>query len=151
MSLEYEGCNCALSSKCTQPSRGMKAGCYPLEALLQSTFECFYDQQCIDSDNAFQALNSSSVSSRFDVNATIESVFQALMVEEYFINTSYENYFAHCASLHCTYSYSTHSEAMDIVATLLGLYGGLVIICQWMSTFIMKLYRCRIRQIHSQT
>ncbi|CAF4268195.1 unnamed protein product, partial [Rotaria sordida] len=42
--LSYQGCNCGLSSKCVQSSRGMMAGCYPLEALLQSTFQCFYNQ-----------------------------------------------------------------------------------------------------------
>jgi hypothetical protein len=31
---DYEGYSCALSSKCVSPSRGMLAGCYPLEAIL---------------------------------------------------------------------------------------------------------------------
>jgi hypothetical protein len=46
--LLYQGYNCASSSKCVQPSRSMYAGCYLLEALLQSTFECLYNQQCIN-------------------------------------------------------------------------------------------------------
>jgi hypothetical protein len=54
VSLEYEGCNCRLSSRCMQSSRGMMAGCYPLKALLQSTLHCFYDQQCLDPNGNFQ-------------------------------------------------------------------------------------------------
>ncbi|CAF1360546.1 unnamed protein product [Rotaria sordida] len=83
--LSYQGCNCGLSSKCVQSSRGMMAGCYPLEALLQSTFQCFYNQTCIDSNNVFQALNTSSTSSQFLTNSTIESILNKLMIEDYSI------------------------------------------------------------------
>lgn len=95
--LDYNGCSCGLSSKCVQPSQGMMAGCYPLEALLQTTFQCFYNQTCIDSTNTFQALNiSSDVSSEFSINSTVESILDKLMVEDYFVNISYENYFSQC-------------------------------------------------------
>ena len=70
----YQECNCALSSKCIQSSRNMMIGCYPLEALLQSTLQCFYDQQCIDSDGIFSALNSSFISNHFNLNQTIETI-----------------------------------------------------------------------------
>jgi hypothetical protein len=89
--LEYQECTCGLSSKCTQSSRGMKAGCYPLESLLQSTLQCFYNQQCIDPNANFKALDSSSVHSRFATNSTIEDILNKLMVEEYSKNISYEN------------------------------------------------------------
>jgi hypothetical protein len=121
-------------------------GCYPLEALLQSTLQCFYDQQCIDSYGNFKALNSSSISSRFDVNSTVEFILQELMIEEYLINISYENYFAECAPSSCSYLHIGHRNRIDIVMPLIGLYGGLVIIIEWITELIMKLFRRRIRR-----
>ncbi len=135
-----------MSSKCSQSSRGMMVGCYPLEALLQSTLQCFYDQQCIDSYGNFKALNSSSVSSRFDVNSTVEFILQELMIEEYLINMSYENYSAECAPSSCSYSYSGRRNTIYIVTHLIELYGGLVIITKWITVLIMKLYRRRMRR-----
>lgn len=127
------------------------AGCYPLEALLQATLQCFYDQECIDSNGAFRALNSTSSSSRFDVNTTIGSIFQTLMIEEYLNTTSYENYFAQCAPSLCTYSYSTHQKTIAIITSLIELYSGLVIICGWTTVLIIKLYQCRVQRVVPQT
>ena len=127
------------------------AGCYPLEALLQSTLQCFYDQECIDSNDVFRALNSSSSHSRFDVNTTIESIFQTLMIEEYLNTTSYENYFAQCAPSLCSYSYNARQETIDIVTSLIELYSGLVIICGWITALIMRQYRWRLRRVVPQT
>jgi len=52
-SLIYKGCNCEISSRCSQSSRTMISGCHPLEAPLQSTRQYFYDQQCIDANETF--------------------------------------------------------------------------------------------------
>lgn len=147
--VDYEGCNCGVSPKCTQPSGGMLTGCYPIEALLQSTLQCFYNQQCIDSYGNFKALNL-SVSSRFDVNSTVEFILRELMVEKYLINTSYNKYFAECAPSSCSYSYIGHRNAIDSMITLVELYGGLAIITGWITALIMRLCRRRIqRRINS--
>ena len=44
-SILYDQCDCGLSSNCTILLNQTKIGCYPLESFLQSTFQCFYDQQ----------------------------------------------------------------------------------------------------------
>ncbi|CAF0796397.1 unnamed protein product [Didymodactylos carnosus] len=148
--LDYQECDCGMTPKCTQPSRGMMAGCYPLEALLQSTLQCFYDQQCIDSNETFKSLNSSFVSSRFDVNSSIEFIVQQLMVEEYLVNKSYEKYFDQCSPSSCTYSYTGSQDEIDIATSLIGLYGGLVVISQWITVLSIKVYRSRRRRIYPQ-
>ncbi|CAF1345565.1 unnamed protein product [Rotaria sordida] len=149
--LSYQGCNCGLSSKCVQSSRGMMAGCYPLEALLQSTFQCFYNQTCIDSNNVFQALNtSSSTSSQFLTNSTIESILNKLMVEDYSINISYENYFSKCEPLLCSYSYSGHRDILDVTLNITGIYGGLVIIARSIVVLFLKLYRNKNQKVTPQ-
>ena len=146
--LVYTDCNCGCSSKCVQPSRGMMAGCYPLEALFQSTLECLYDQQCIDPTNTFKAMNtSSSKASHFNANATIESIVNQLMIEEYSSNTSYEKYFHQCAPLSCTYSYIDKSNIIEGITNLISLYGGLMIICRLIAMLIVWLFRRRTQRI----
>jgi hypothetical protein len=146
--LDYEGCSCALSSKCVTPSRGMLADCYPLEAILQTTLECLYDQQCIDSTNTFIAMNiSSSNSSRFPLNTTIEFIVNQLMVEEFISNISYESYFNQCAPVSCTYTYVDNHNIFEGITTLIGLYGGLVIICRLIAIFIVKRVLCMRQRV----
>ncbi|CAF1302121.1 unnamed protein product [Adineta ricciae] len=129
--LTYNGCSCEQSSQCVESSRGMFVGCYALEALLKSKLACFYDQQCIDTSQVFQAMDSSSLlSSRFDSNSTIESLVAQLMIEEYTRNLSYEKYLEQCAASSCTYSYVLKRDMIVGITYLLGLYGGLLIICR---------------------
>ncbi|CAF3947890.1 unnamed protein product [Rotaria sordida] len=129
----------------------MMAGCYPLEALLQSTFQCFYNQTCIDSNNVFQALNtSSSTSSQFLTNSTIESILNKLMVEDYSINISYENYFSKCEPLLCSYSYSGHRDMLEVTSNIIGIYGGLVIIARFIVLLFLKLYHNKNQKVTPQ-
>ena len=94
----YDECNCGLSSTCVHSSRGMFSGCYPIEALLQASLGCFYDQECIDPSHTFKALNITYLNtSRFTLNMTIEMLVNELMVEEYTRTISYEKYFNACA------------------------------------------------------
>jgi hypothetical protein len=139
MPVIYDGCNCALSSKCVQSSQGMFSGCYPVEALFRSTLRCFYDQQCIDPNNTFAALNVTPLeSSRFKMNATIESVVNELMVEEYSTNISYENYFHACSPSSCVYAKIKYINTIDGITSLIALYAGLMIICRAISVLMFK-------------
>ncbi|CAF4133929.1 unnamed protein product, partial [Adineta steineri] len=129
--LNYTGCSCSSSSKCVSSSRGMLTGCYPLETIFQTTLHCFYNQQCIDSTNNFNSINISSLeTSRFSVNQTIESVVNELMIEELKFKINYPNYFNACSPSLCIYSYVDKRNAIEGILTLIGLYGGLVIICR---------------------
>ncbi|UJR18485.1 hypothetical protein I4U23_005391 [Adineta vaga] len=137
--LNYNGCSCALSSKCVSPSRGMLAGCYPLESILQSTTECFYDKNCTNQLVDINAINISILSSsRFPLNSTIESIINELMIENLTSSLSYESYFNQCAPLSCIYSYVDNSNIIEGIITLIGLYGGLVIICRLIAILILK-------------
>ena len=150
--LFYDGCSCSLSSKCAQPSMGMLAGCYPIEALLQTTLQCLYRQSCLDQWNTSRALITlASNSSHFLVNSTFEDLAKELMVEEYFSNTSYENYFTQCAPSSCSYSYMDRSNILEGMAILISLYSGLVIIDGAVALMIVKLFRRASRKISPQT
>ena len=152
MPVIYDDCSCSVSSKCVQSSRGMLAGCYPLEALLKTTLQCLYNQTCIDQTNTFKALGIASLSSsRFTLNSTIEALVQRLMVEEYSHNISYEKYFAQCAPPTCSYSYIDRSNLIEGIATLISLYSGLVIIDRVIAVIIVKLFQRLSRRVSPQT
>ena len=84
-------CTCGLSSKCIGPARlnnntisGLFIGCYPLEALLQSSlFFCFYYQSCLgqfQTDNTIFTELNSSLPTHYSINSTIESTISQLMI-----------------------------------------------------------------------
>jgi hypothetical protein len=146
--ISYQECNCGLSSQCSQRSKDIIRGCYPLETLLQSTFQYFYNEKSIH----FKRFNSSlSLSSRILANTTIEIILNELMLENFSINISYEYYFEQCSPLSCNYLYIQRHTSMYILISLISLYGGLVTILQWIVILILKLCRCRTRQINPQT
>ncbi|CAF4085126.1 unnamed protein product, partial [Adineta steineri] len=122
----YGKCNCGTSWTCTQSSQGMMTGCYPLESLLQTTLQCFYNQSCIDSTNKFAQLNISSLkTSQYQVNTTIQLILNNLMIEEYIVNKSYEDYFNQCAPSSCSYNYMKNYQITEGIINIVGLYSGL--------------------------
>ncbi|UJR19158.1 hypothetical protein I4U23_022288 [Adineta vaga] len=137
----YQECNCGLSWKCTQSYRSMMIGCYPLETLLKTNLQCFYNQDCIDSTKTFQQLNISSLKlSQFHINTTIESILNNLMIEEYVINKSYENYFNQCSPSSCLYTYMEDYQLTQGILSIIGLYSGLEILTRCLSILLVKLY-----------
>ena len=144
--IAYDECNCGYSSRCVRPSRGMLAGCYPLEALLQSTLECFYGPSCIYLSTVFPPLDSESLPrSRFDMNESMESIVSQLMVEDYEIRLSYDLYFAQCKPTSCSYSFVRSQRALEIVTVLISLYSGIAIISGCVVLHSIKLRHHRQR------
>ncbi len=122
-------------------------GCYIIEAVLQSTLECFYDQACISRIQSYITYTSPmnvtaldpSLPSQYFVNSTIQNFFDHLMVEQWNKSITYEKYYNHCQPKQCTYTYKTKNTAIDIVTILFGLVGGLVTILQFIVPRLVKL------------
>jgi hypothetical protein len=139
-------CNCATSSTCTEPATfllgsgvnwivpGMMLGCYPIESMLQSTLECIYDQNCLNTitnttfTDLLTALNASRT--RFiPINTTkIESIVNELFIEDWGVNISYENYFNSCQPKTCSYTLVKRFNILYSIGILLTIYTGLCII-----------------------
>ena len=138
-----DSCSCATSSKCFQPAirtdqypfglPGLFIGCSPLETILQSTFECFYNQTCLNdyllSINRTILFNGNrsliSTTDIYPINETVEQILDRLFINQWFINKSYENYYEHCQATHCTYSYIQTFDIFYLITSLLSIYGGL--------------------------
>ncbi|CAF0966699.1 unnamed protein product [Adineta ricciae] len=135
-------CNCGTSSKCTQPVfinntlvDGLYIGCYPVETMLQSSLQCFYNQTCLQMILSYfgelpknMTLRVLSVSSQYGIDETIQEMVDRLFVNQWIINQSYENYFLKCQPTYCTYSYTEYFNIFYTITTILGLFDGVTVL-----------------------
>ncbi len=119
--------------------------CFPIESLLPSTLECFYDNNpCFDIINNvsskimknFTRLNSSQPS-RFPINVTINDLLEALFLESWLTTLYYPNYFDKCQPIYCSYTIIQRRTPLEIVTTITGLIGGLSTILKFLSPYIV--------------
>jgi hypothetical protein len=154
--ITYDNCTCDLSSQCVKPGTvsnklilGLMVGCYPLESLLKSTFQCLYNTTCFSqlqtSNESFTSLNI-SLASRYPINSTVESILNELMIEEWSKNISYKKYYNECAPSYCSYTYRGHSPKIEVFMDFLGLYGGLMIIIQFVVFILVTLWQYIIKR-----
>ncbi|CAF3741606.1 unnamed protein product [Adineta steineri] len=158
----YSDCYCYFSDKCVIPSSiknsnstplfvvpGLYDGCYIVEALLQSTLECFYSQTCITQLQSYYNSNSTmntrpldiSSKSKYSVHSTVQHLLNQLMIEEWNANDKYENYYNKCQPIECSYSYKTRNGIVYIITALLGLVGGLITVLKIVVPNLVKFIR----------
>jgi len=144
-----DNCSCGISAMCTAPAEidgwlvpGFLVGCYPHEALFQSTLECPYDTVCINklktmyysSNITFHPLDSIlSIP-----NGTVQSLVDTLMVVEWQTSVIYERYYKACAPLSCTYSVNQQANPLYVISTIIGLYGGLSVVFKLIVPFLVR-------------
>lgn len=146
----YANCSCGISSRCTAPAfiddwrvPGFLVGCYPLEALLQSTLECLYDPVCIlrlqtlyyPDNYTIRPLNATYS----DPRATVQSLVKELMVDHWESNVSYEKYYEACQPLSCSYSPYEQANIFYIISNIISLFGGLSIILRIVAPLIVRI------------
>ena len=129
-------CSCGINARCTSPAiidgwhvPGFLVGCYPFEALLQSTLQCLYDSKCI---NKLKNIYSSSNWTLFPLdptlsapNTTVQSLVDTLFIDRWQTSVTYERYYDACAPLSCSYSITEQANPVYVISTIFGLYGGL--------------------------
>ena len=136
-------CSCATLQTCTVPAQffnpsdqsyfaveSMAVGCYTLEAIIQSSFACFYDLECASklSQAIGQPIPNRALDpamSRFSVNDTFETLTNEMFIESWTTNVSYERFFNSCAATSCTYREYYRFDALELLTTFLSVYAGL--------------------------
>lgn len=121
---------------------GFVKGCSTLEQIFGTDLRCFYNQTCFDivlsmynvdmpnrlslpqSTYAINVLNS-SIPSKFLPNDTIDILFNALMLEQWIIESNFDGYYETCAPSTCTYTVVSRLDLVYVASTLVGLIGGL--------------------------
>ena len=113
---------------------GFYTGCLPINSLVQSSLECFYDQTCVDQlassvagGEHFSAIDLHP-QSLFQHNSTVESILNRVMIEHWKSNFSYRDYFDHCKPIYCSYFINERHTAILVLTQIIGLLGGLTLI-----------------------
>ena len=143
---EYSNCSCGLSPSCadnmflsnildgaasvsTYVISNFFIGCYPLEALLASTLECFYDLSCLLTINQYISNGEPLRFSPLNVtlnqpNDTIRSMVDRLMVDSWSPNKSFSSYYNACAPHSCTFQYQRQYDIFFVITTIISVFGG---------------------------
>ena len=126
---------------------GMKVGCMPYDAMIDSTLECFFSQSCLNTTARWisnlppeqwpEALNSSKMSA-FNSNTPISSLLAQHTVDRWINSTDFAGYYRSCAPSQCTYTVVQYNSFAYVISLLIGMYGGLTVALRFMAPFIVK-------------
>ncbi len=129
-------------------------GCSAIDSVRLSSIECFYDQLCLNEirkwitglspitmDTPVLIINGS----RFLSNTLLGIVINELMVDQWNVNIEYEQYYNQCYPVQCSYTFTTRGGIFYIVSTIIGIFGGLVVILKIVVQIIVKFIRNKIR------
>ena len=159
----YNNCSCGTSSTCVEQSSiynfystvtlfnvpSFYTGCYVIEALLQSSLQCFYNQSCINeirkylsstSSMIVKSLNS-SLTKEYLENSTIKELLNKLMIEKWNSSVFYDKYYDECKPTQCTYTVERRNDIINIFTTLFGIAGGLITILKLVVPRLVKIIR----------
>lgn len=119
---------------------GLVIDCYPVDGVLQSTLECYYDQNCFEilhpqSTNKNLTLSRSSDKKSLS-NETIQTLLHRLMVDHYEINVNFDSFYSKCQAEYCYYSFQRRFDIMFMLTTVLSIFGGLFIVLKYFSLFL---------------
>lgn len=125
---------------------GMRVGCMPYSAMISGTFECFYDQACLNSTAKListllpnewpVALNRSAT--RFMADYSTALILEEQLIEQWHKSANFPDYFAACAPYECTYTVFVRNNYVYLITLLLGLVGGLNVVIYFIAPFIVR-------------
>lgn len=128
---------------------GMFQTWFPMQSLLMSTLECFYNDTCLSkikqlinstvSPINFTTLKSSSLLISDNQYNTIDSLANNLFIRLWNNESSFESYFNQCYPLTCQYTIQTRLNLIYILTRIIGLVGGIDLVLHLLLPFIIKL------------
>ena len=128
---------------------GMFQTVFPLQSVLKSTLECFYNDSCLSkitqlinsvvSPTNFSKLQLSLLALNESPYDPIDTLANKLFIQSWNNKSSYQSYFNQCHPLTCQYTYESRFNIIYIVTTVIGLLGGLNIALRLVVPPIVKL------------
>ena len=122
---------------------GLLTGCTPYQSILESTLQCFYNNQCLSelfNQTNIKPLNS-SIDSTFTIDTKIRTLIEQFFIESWSIEKDFESFFNECRPNQCTYSYNSRGTIAFVITTMLSLVGGLFIALKIASSLMVILYK----------
>ncbi|CAF2879049.1 unnamed protein product [Rotaria sp. Silwood2] len=129
---------------------GLLIKCFSTESTLFSTLECWYNHSCVELVRMHYIMNGvtniidiapldENLPSKFSINDTIEVLINALLLENFTINISYDQYYAKCAPLSCIYTIEETFDFIFLITSILAIYAVLNKIFRLTLPFIVQL------------
>ena len=165
-SYRNDTCRCLLNSSCTAPLTiydynlspprflfkipGLLQGCYGVEATLQSSLECYYNQTCLDTLHFsinpnmtmdVSALDFTRIQNRFTATTPLYQFTAQMLIETWSNTSSHTAFFHHCQPSSCSYSYVGKNNLVVIITTIISLIGGLNTILKFVISRVTDLVR----------
>lgn len=162
-----DGCSCANFSGCLRPAvlyssnnttnvtkvPGMMFDCLPMDGILASSLECFYYSTWLSMilQESSTAIRPSLLSwrSHFPRNATLQTLADELMIENFTTAVLFSSYYAECRPSYCAYSYSRRFDWALMITLVASAFGGvssvLRLISPWLIRLALFIYRRKKR------
>lgn len=159
------------SSKPNQTVPGMVINCLPIDSLLLSSLQCFYNKSCIQMLIEWSTFGWSNltidprvanvtsldpmINTRFPSNTTLNAIVPQLFIEDWTNSIDFSSYYNQCAPSECTYTYEEGFNTAYIISTVLGIIGGLSVALRILILPIVKslrriYYHCGKRRLHNE-
>lgn len=132
--------------------KGFYTGCMPFESILQTTFDCLYEIECLQLlvDN-FPCLNQLNLNLSNEIlvesessNKTLYEHLSNLLIDEWNTTMNYSSYLSNCNPRTCQFSSSEKINYSYAITLFIGLYGGLIVILRSISLFLIQSVNQRI-------
>ncbi|CAF1356920.1 unnamed protein product [Didymodactylos carnosus] len=169
---KYGTCDCGSSPSCFTPAGfydeniyilnstvpGFYSGCYILESLFKSNFECLFNEACLNNSIKFHLDVVSTINIRvlnisaatiYKPNTSIEQIVLNMMIEQWNPNSFHKSYYDKCKPNYCTYTYVKRFGIVYIITTILALIGGLITVLQILVIRIIAFIRAKKKPIVS--
>jgi hypothetical protein len=126
---------------------GMKVGCLPYDAMIGSTFECFYSAECFNDTVSWisrlpahvwpKLLNSSKLYG-FSPKDSMRQICDRQMVDDWQFAKNFSAYYSKCSPIECTYNFQQRNNFIYLISLLISLYGGLTISLRFLAPWIVQ-------------
>ncbi|CAM4906248.1 unnamed protein product [Rotaria socialis] len=131
---------------------GLSFKCFVFDSVLQSSLICWYNHRCLNEvltklvffDTSNITILDDKLPSRFRSNTTIKLLLDQMMIEEWAATINYTAFYRNCYPTYCTYAYYAKQNALYLIATMMGIFGGLDVILRIVCLIVVRfLFRCK--------
>ena len=139
------------------PIEGLLIACSPLESAFLSSLECWFNQGCLDNvtrEFGIPSLVAITRPRRFSVTDTFGTIVEHLIVDDWYNQSSYENFYRACSPDFCTYTVTERNNIVYVLTTMIGFFGGISVALKLIvpHSITMGAYAIgRIRNRHSSS
>ena len=176
-------CTCLTSNTCVRPQGfycrsvscqmaanlpnqtipGLRISCFPINSVLLSTLECFYNASCIQMLLDWRLFEIADIyrplvlnvtplnpnlSSRYAPTTTLDVAISRLLIEDWKVTTNVAAHYDQCKPSICTYTYVARLSPLYVVTSVLGLLGGLSVVLRLTVPVIVRIIMQKIQRRH---